>query len=146
VLLFNTAHPKAVRSKTPFTLVMVDCATKIIRGQQNVWDKVRVLIARRTGIHFLLRRSEFLDEDGKTNAGFRIFILGRVFHSIRRMDTLFFTKMWDLSGWRPAFISTYASQRLIKTVREIISEKYRSGRFQGRTGASAIEAPTDLGG
>jgi hypothetical protein len=91
VLLFNTDHPKSVRSKTSFTLVMVDCAAKIIRGQQNVLYKARVLIARRTGIHFLLRRSEFLGEDGTTKASFRIFILGRVFYSIRRMNILFFT-------------------------------------------------------
>jgi hypothetical protein len=61
---------------------MVERAAKIMRdhAQQDVWDRARVRVALRTGIYFLLRRSEFLGEDRKTKMG------------LPRSCLLFFTK------------------------------------------------------
>ena len=60
--IYESANPKALRTKTPFTLSMVEAAMVVLRSRSdlNIWERARIRLALRVGIHFLLRRSEFL--------------------------------------------------------------------------------------
>ena len=69
--IYNSENPKSLRSKTPFTLSMVNQAMAYLRSKPgfNVWRRERMRVALRVGIYFLLRRSEFLGDPESRQPG-----------------------------------------------------------------------------